>query len=227
MRHGNCICYVSGGDMAKKTTGEPPGEEGEAPAKALAMAILDIVSAVPLSTEPKSPLPLERARMIQTTAALKTAAVSGTLALPPGPLGIAAIVPDLLAVWRIQAQMVADIAGAFGKTGTLAQEHMIYCLFRHAAAQVVRDLAARVGERVVFRQATLRLLQGTAQRLGVTVSQRVIAKSVARWIPILGSLGVAGYAYYDTAQVGATAVELFQQEFETDAADEDAPDPDA
>jgi hypothetical protein len=208
--------------MAKKSTGDAPRAESDAPASALAKAILDIVSAVPVSTEPKSPLPLERARSIQTTAALKTAAVSGTLALPPGPLGIAAIVPDLIAVWRIQAQMVADIAATFGKTGNLAQEHMIYCLFRHAAAQVVRDLGARVGERFVFRQATLRILQATAQKLGVKVSQRVIAKSAARWIPILGSLGVAGYAYYDTAQVGATAVELFQSDIEIDAADPDA-----
>ena len=159
------------------------------------------------------------ADLARKEAALKTAAVSGTLALPPGPLGIAVILPDLVAVWRIQAQMVADIAAAFGKSGSLAQEQMIYCLFRHAAAQVVRDLAMRVGERVVYRQATLRLLQATAQKLGVKVSQRVIAKSAARWIPILGSLGVAGYAYYDTAQVGATAVDLFQRDFDSDSAD--------
>lgn len=206
--------------MAKKSSDGAPGEGG-GPAQALGKAILDIVSAVPSSSEPTNVLPLERARTIRTTAALKAAAVSGTLALPGGPLGIAAIVPDLIAVWRIQAQMVADIAGAFGKTGTLAQEHMIYCLFRHAAAQVVRDLAVRVGERVVFRVATLPLLRATAQRLGVKVSQRVIATTAARWVPILGSLGVAGYAYYDTAQVGATAVELFQKDFDSGVADSD------
>jgi hypothetical protein len=207
--------------MEKKSPGDASSGSGEVPASSLAKAILQIVTAVPATKEPKSPLPLERARSIQIEAALKTAAVSGTLALPPGPLGIAAIVPDLVAVWRIQAQMVADIAAAFGKTGSLAQEQMIYCLFRHAAAQVVRDLVARVGERVVFRPATLRLLQATAQKLGVKVSQRVIAKSAARWIPILGSLGVAGYAYYDTAQVGATAVELFQRDFDSDWPDAD------
>jgi hypothetical protein len=205
--------------MANKSSG---GRDGEVPTKALTQAILDIVSAVPTSSEPKNPLPLERARTIQTAAALKTAAVSGALALPPGPLGIAAIVPDLIAVWRIQAQMVADIAGAFGKTGTLAQEHMIYCLFRHAAAQVVRDLMVRVGERFVFRVATMPVLRATAQKLGVKVSQRVLVKSAARWIPVLGSLGVAGYAYYDTAQVGATAVDLFQKDFDSGVADSES-----
>lgn len=190
--------------------------EGEKPVEGVAKAILDVLAAIPRTTEPASPLPRERARHIQTTAALKTAAVSGTLALPPGPLGIATILPDLVAVWRIQAQMVADIAAAFGKTAELEREQMLYCLFRHAAAQVVRDLFARAGERIVFRRATLRVLENVAQRLGLNVTQRVIAKSAARWIPILGSLGVAGYAFYDTTQVAATAMDLFEKNIETD-----------
>jgi hypothetical protein len=127
--------------------------------EALAKAILGAVASIPPTTEMPGRSPRERARAIQTTAALKAAAVSGTLAIPPGPWSIAVIIPDLLTVWRIQAKMVADIAGAFGKTAHLSQEHMLYCLFRHAAAQVVRDLAARVGERVVFRRATLEALQ--------------------------------------------------------------------
>jgi hypothetical protein len=46
----------------------------------------------------------------------------------------------------------------------------------------------------------------------VKLSQRVIAKSAARWLPVVGSIGVAGYAYYDTQQVAATATELFESE---------------
>jgi uncharacterized protein (DUF697 family) len=138
--------------------------------------------------------------------------VSGTLALPPGALAFVTILPDLLTVWRIQAQMIADIAGAFGKTAHLTREQMLYCLFRHAAVQVVRDLVARAGERIVFRSATLRVVHTVAQRLGIKVGERVIATSVVRWLPVIGSLGAAGYSYYDTMQVGATTTELFEQE---------------
>jgi uncharacterized protein (DUF697 family) len=175
----------------------------------LSKMILDVVASVPPTREIPHATPRERARVIQTAAALKAAAVSGTLALPPGPWGLAVVIPDLITVWRIQARMVADIAGAYGQSATLSQEHLVYCLFRHAAAQIVRDLTARVGERLVFQRATLRVLQTLAGRLGVKVSQRAIAKSAARWLPVVGSIGVAGYAYYDTSQVAATAVELF------------------
>lgn len=122
-----------------------------------------------------------------------------------------------MAVWRIQAQLVADVAGAFGKSATLTQEEMLYCLFRHAAAQVFRDVVVRTGERVLVRRASLRALQTIAAKLGVKITQRVIAKSVARWLPIVGAAGVGAYAYFDTAQVGGTALDLFSREIETTA----------
>lgn len=193
-----------------------PGAGGDKPPSPVAKAILDLVSAIPGTSEPTSASPTERARAIRLAAALKAGAISGTLALPGGPLSVVTIVPDLVAVWRIQAQMVADIASAFGKTAQLKQEQMIYCLFRHAAAQVARDLIARMGERIVFRTATLHAVEALARRIGIKVTQKVLANSAARWIPVLGSLGVAGYAYYDTAQVAATAIELFEQDFDSD-----------
>ena len=192
---------------------QPAGDGGtEKAANAIGRAILDAIAAIPLTTEPTHTSPREHARTIVSGAALRAAAVSGTLALPPGPWGLLTILPDLASVWRIQAQMVADVAGAFGKTAELKQEQMLYCLFKHAAAQVMRDVAARAGERIVFKEASLRAMQNLATRLGVKVSQRAIAKSFARWLPIAGAAGVAGYAYFDTSQVGATALELFEQE---------------
>lgn len=188
---------------------DPDPNGKQKPAELIAQAILEVVGSVPGTTEAANTNPAERARAIQAAASLRAAAVSGALALPPGPLGIVTILPDLAMVWRIQAQMVADIAGAYGKTARLSQEQMIYCLFRHAAAQLVRDLGMRIGERIVFKTVTLASIQRLARRLGLKVTQRVIAKSVARWLPVLGAAGVAGYAYYDTARVGVTASELF------------------
>jgi hypothetical protein len=39
--------------------------------------------------------------------------------------------------------MVADVAACFGKTAQLNRQTMIYCLFRHGAAMLVRDVVAR------------------------------------------------------------------------------------
>jgi hypothetical protein len=120
------------------------------------------------------------------------------------------MIPDLLAVWRLQAQLVADIAGAFGRSGSVTREHMLYCLFRHASAQLVRGLVVRVGDRLAVRRAPLRLLRTLAHKLGMRLAKRWMAKGLARWLPVAGALGVAGYAYYDTSRVGRTSIELFE-----------------
>jgi uncharacterized protein (DUF697 family) len=176
---------------------------------------------VPTSSERKSRDPAEAARKTANTAARNAAAAAGTLALPPGPLGWLTILTELIAVWKIQAQMVADIAAFYGRKRVLTQEQMLYCLFKHTASQAVRDLVVRVGERAIVRRATVRALNSVAQRVGLTVTQRTLAKSASRWLPVVGALGVAAYAYYDTAQVARTAIDLYEREIEIDPIRED------
>ena len=145
---------------------------------------------------------------IMRAAARRAALVSGSLALPPGPLGIATVLPDLYLIWRIQRQMVADLFAIYGRTAELTRTHMLYCLFRHAASHVLRDVAVRAGERFVIRQMTAGALRGALGSLGVVVTQRVAGTTAGRFIPALGAAAVAGYAYWDTMQVAKTAHRL-------------------
>ena len=200
--------------MAKKALTAPQEPDDGAGSK-IAEAILDFIGRIPSTDELKSDNPLDRARAIATSAATKAAITAGSLALPPGPFGWVTILPELIAIWKIQAQVVADIAGAFGKEAFLTREQVLFCLFRHTAAQAVRDLVVRVGQRVLVRRVSLRTAQAIAKKIGVRITQRAIGKGVSRWLFVVGALGVAGYAYYDTAQVAQSAIELFQQEIET------------
>ena len=185
----------------------------------LADAVLELVLHVPASAEPVLAHPAERAHAIARKAARTASVVSASLSLPPGFIGWFTVVPELLGVWRLQAQMVSDIAGVYGKSQTLGREQMLYCLFKHVSAQLFRDVVVRVGERFVFKHASLKVLQGLAQQLGVQVSKAVIGKSASRFVPLLGAMGVGAYAYFDTMQVAKTAVELFEHETVIDADD--------
>lgn len=178
----------------------------------VAQAILDFLGQVPETGEPESLEPVEKARRIANAAATRAGMTAATLALPPGPLAWLTIVPELVAVWRIQAQMVADMAAVFGRRSTLSREAMLYCLFRHMAAQATRDLVVRVGERLLVREVSTQTVQRVVQKVGVRVTQRAISKGVSRWVPLVGALGVGTYAWYDTRQVAATSQALFEQE---------------
>lgn len=204
--------------MASDSVREVTVSGGDNLVKQIADFLLQLVGEIPESLEPVSANPKQRALELVSQASLRAAAVSGTLALPPGPLGIATILPDLYAIWRIQAKLVADIAAANGKSAYLTQETMLYCLFKHMAAQAIRDISIRAGERVLVRRVSLRAMQKAAAAIGGKVTQRVIQKAVSRWLPIVGAIGVAAYAYYDTGQVGTTAAEYFRQDLGEDGA---------
>ena len=179
-------------------------------------ALHSLVSQIPASLEAPAADPAERVKMLAKTAALKAAAVSGSFTLPPGPLGLVTVIPDLLAVWRIQQQLVADIAGAYGKTSALTSETMVICLFKHGGAALTKGLFARQGDDVVVQRIANRTLVQLLEKIGVRIAQRIAAKSVSRWLPVLGALGAGAYAYYDTTHVATNAIDLFSANVRVD-----------
>ena len=49
---------------------------------------------------------------------------------------------------------------------------------------------------------------------GIKLVQRVARGGLWRLLPAIGALAVAAYAYYDTEQVGQTAIEFFRKDIE-------------
>ena len=173
-------------------------------------AVEGIVARVPATRERKVEAPAAAARVLARKAAARAATLSGALALPPGVFGLLTVVPDLVAIWRIQAQLVSDIAGLYGRQMQLTRTHMLYCLFRHAASQLARDVAVRAGERFVIQQLSGGALRSVLTSIGISVTQRLAGTTACRWLPIVGAAAVAGYAYFDTLQVAKTAVKMLE-----------------
>ena len=174
-------------------------------------AIERVIADVPAPRSHPVARPDDEASALARKAAQRAAMVSGSLALPPGPLGMLTVLPDIYVIWRIQRQMVADIFGLYGRTGELTRTHMLYCLFRHAASQVLRDVAVRAGQRVVLQQLSSGALKGALTRVGASVTQRLAGTAAARWVPLAGAAAVASYAYWDTLQVAKTARRLLSE----------------
>jgi hypothetical protein len=184
----------------------------------LANGIVELVMRIPASDAPHADNPHAQAHRLARQAARRASLLAGSLALPPGVLGWLTMLPELFGVWRLQAQLVSDIAGVYGKTATLNREQMLYCLFRHVSAQVFRDVVVRAGERVLIRSASLGALQALAQRLGIKLAHGTLGRGASRLVPLAGAVGVGAYAYYDTLQVAKTASELFARDIVIEAA---------
>ena len=107
--------------------------------------IFDLITNIPESIYVSSMDADSRVKLITQRASFKAATVSTTLSIPAGFTGILTAIPDIAAIWRIQAQLVADIAATYGKIALLTREAMVWCLFRHSAAQLLRDVAVWSG----------------------------------------------------------------------------------
>lgn len=175
-------------------------------------AIMALISAVPSSSEINSATPHARAKLLGRNAARVSASISGGAAMAPGPLGMLTILPDLIGVWKVQAQLVSDIAATYGKTATLTRQHIVYCLFKHSAAQLLRDVIVREGARYLVLPVTVQMMRALVAKIGINLGERTVGKVVARYAPVVGALGVGAYAYYDTKKVAETAIALFSSE---------------
>jgi len=186
-----------------------------------------IMGGVPESKEPgKARRPYERAKEITQKACAKAAAVSGGLALPVGPLGMLTVLPDLVIVWRIQAQMVVDIAAAFGHKKELTQQELMACLFRHVAGTALREYERSVplehderrGKSVLdfvdhfTRSGSRDVAVRVTKQIGQAIVERVAKRAASRIVPLAGAAIVSAYAALDTKEVARTAVEMFSGE---------------
>ncbi len=167
-----------------------------------------VISHVPAPRTHEVSDPDRQAEFIARTAARQAAVLSGSLALPPGPFGMVTVLPDLYLIWKTQRQMVADIFALYGRSAELTRTHMLYCLFRHAASQVMRDFVVRTGQRIVVEQLSTGAIKSIASKVGVSVSKRVAGNTASRWVPLAGAAAVGAYAYWDTLQVAKTARRL-------------------
>ena len=172
--------------------------------------LFELITDIPGSLYSPIQKPDEKARLLTQRAAWKSATVSTSLSIPAGFTGILTAIPDIAAIWKIQAQLVADIAASYGKLALLSREAMIWCLFRHSAAQLLRDIAVRTGSRIVVQKLSTVAIKTLLAKVGAKVSSKLLGKTLLRAIPAVGALGNGIYAYMDTCEVGKTADAYFR-----------------
>ena len=170
----------------------------------------DLITDIPDSILPKIENPEKRAKLLTKQAAAKAAAISATLAIPGGFAGVLTSLPDLYTIWKIQAKLVADIAASFGKYAELNKEAMLWCLFRHSASQVLRDLFVKTSNRIITQKISLLALQNILKQIGVQQASKFLSKHFVKIVPLAGALASGAYAAYDTREVGKTALTYFK-----------------
>ena len=145
------------------------------------------------------------------------ALISGSISLIPGPLGMAAALPELVLVFRNQLQMVCDIGRAMGKDREMSTELLLGIFARSLGVGAMGVMTIHSGK-VLVRRSSLRILQSIIAALGGKITQRALKGMIGKWLPGIGAMAMGYYSRYTTIEMGQKAVEIFGMEIETEVA---------
>lgn len=138
------------------------------------------------------------------------AAISGGAGFIPGPLGMAASVPEIILIIRNQLTMVYDIAKANGHRN-ITKELMLGVLIS-AMGNATGNLLIVHGQRIVVKRVGMQAMQKIIVMLGGKITQQAAKSMAAKWIPIFGAAAMATWSGYSTNKIGTKAVEIFSKE---------------
>lgn len=158
------------------------------------------------------------AQMIVRRKASKNAFI-GAITGVPGLLLLPVTIPvDMMASWRIQAQMIVAIACVYGhdlEASDLKTD--IYCVMAgNAAVQAIRQVGIAVVEHLtretIRRFVTREVMEQIWKVLGRGIITKAGQKSLTsfmKWVPIVGAVVGAGVDWAVARLVGRTAIHYY------------------
>ncbi len=139
------------------------------------------------------------------------AVVAGAAGLVPGPWGMLAAVPEIVAVIGNQTKMIFDLGVAHGQHRYLRSELVVGILMSSMGSGGGSLLAVQ-GGRLLVRRASLQVMQKVVTMLGGKVTQQLLKAMVGKWLPVVGAAAMAAWARYTTKKLGEHACEMLSKE---------------
>nr|WP_176426190.1 EcsC family protein [Chromobacterium sp. ASV5] len=159
---------------------------------------------IPSNTPPE----LSNLSKLVSNYSMVNAGISGAAGLAPGPWGMLAVVPEIIAVTRNQIAMVYDIGAAYGHEQKINRE-LLMAVFAAAAGGGTIGLLTIRGGQLIVRRASLRVIQRIINILGGKITQQALKATFAKWVPLAGAAGMAYWSKYSTEQIAKKAHEIF------------------
>jgi hypothetical protein len=133
--------------------------------------------------------------------------------LAPGPAGWVTILPEIIAVTKIQISLVYAIAKHYGKTSKF-NSGTVVLIFANEAGIATRGALARVGERLIVRALSSEAVRALSRRIGVKIGARITQRIVGRWVSVVLAPVFGAFSKSMTTRIGREAVKLFSTDFE-------------
>ena len=125
------------------------------------------------------------------------AGISAGIGLIPGPLGIAAAVPEVGLILRNQLAMIYDVGVFYGQDEDSLTPELL--------ASVLASTLGTVGLSALTIHSGNVLHQRVVAIVAAKASQRIVSQAAFKWLPIAGALSMAAWSKYSTMVIGQKA----------------------
>ncbi|MDZ8242101.1 MAG: hypothetical protein RMZ69_34035 [Nostoc sp. ChiQUE01a] len=144
----------------------------------------------------------------------QNALIAGAANFIPGPWGMLATVPELAAIIRNQIQMIYDLGVAHGKEAHL-NKNLLLGIFSTVLGGGAIGLVSVKGSQLLVKKASLRVIQKIIIWLGGNISQKLLKRFIAKWLPIAGAAAMAIWARQSTISMGEKASQMLAMDIVT------------
>ena len=136
--------------------------------------------------------------------------------IPSGPVGLATIIPEVVALTRLQISLIFKVA-KFHQQEAKVNKTIILAVLGVAMGVVLKHaLINKVGTRIIVRSLSAEGAKRITREIGEKFAVGLLKRGIGRWIPLMLA-PVFGYLSLSmTRKVGREAELLFSHELEVD-----------
>ncbi len=150
-------------------------------------------------------------------AAQRAFKISTALGLIPGPVGIATIFPEIVALTKLQLNLIGRIARYHNKQEKVTRELILLIFGNVVGIAVGEAVIKRAGTTLVIKSVQTRVMRALARQVGSRIIDRAAQKAIARWIPMVLAPVFGYFSRSMTEKIGREAERIFAGEIEIEA----------
>ncbi len=147
-------------------------------------------------------------------AAQKAFWVSTTLSAVPGPFGLATILPEIVAVTKVQPNLVYKIAKYYQNLETINQSIVLLIFANALGLTVGNQLVRRVGMRLIIKALSAPVIERIARLIGLRIAAGITKRIAGRWLIVVAAPLFGLFSKKMTQKIGIEATALFAEPIE-------------
>ena len=142
--------------------------------------------------------------------------ISTGAGIPSGPVGLATIIPEIVAITRLQINLILKVA-KFHQQEAKVNKTIILTVLGVAMGVVLKHaLINKVGARIIVKSLSAEGAKRITREIGEKFAVGLLKRGIGRWVPLMLA-PIFGYLSLSmTRKVGREAESLFSHELEVD-----------